>query len=652
MTITDKYGRLNYGPRKLGWAIALGDLKEPVTTIGPEQMKSFTCKKEKDTVNIVWKGCEAAGDDFTVSVTWEKFREGWQGSISYQGNSSKLFVEEIHFPVVDMPFPGKCAHLLVGNEQGWIYSFNDTAPDGKLLLANFIGMQLTVAMADDEECLYVDHRDTKGYLKKYGWFKQGKNLSYHGVQHQPCNYRTRRKGGQTYKSTVIAYRGTWYQASQYYREWALTTPLFKRHLKNNPLREIAMWLWNRGEIETVIPPAEKLQNDAGVPVALDWYWWHGNPYDTDYPHYWPPREGEKAFKKAIARLNKQKIYTQVYINGVAWDLEAPSFKNGGKEALTITRNGTPRAVEYNCYTKRKLGTCCGEGTVFHGMIRDMVKKLADCGLPGVYLDMITMSLGHECYNPAHKHAPGGGNYHLRGYRKYVKQIRKENPGLLLSSESSNENYMDLFESNILLCPSHERNGTQDWIDCVPVFSAVYHGSCALFGSFALPDGIPCWDALWPPQDKWKNEQDWNKVCPYQFYAELARTIIWGMQPTVCNFRMCHTEGKFKPVYDYMKSIANFYYDHREFLYDGRMLDPQTLECEEVEVVFLHRATFTTEQSHSMRTRILPAVMHSCWEAPDGRKALIMVNYTDKTQECTFNGKKYTIPARTPVIEML
>ena len=76
-----------------------------------------------------------------------------------------------------------------------------------------------------------------------------------------------------------------------------------------------MWLWNRGRIDCVFPPAERLAADAKVPIALDWYWWHHNPYDTDYPDFWPPREGVEAFKAAVKRMNDQGIYTQVYING-------------------------------------------------------------------------------------------------------------------------------------------------------------------------------------------------------------------------------------------------------------------------------------------------------------------------------------------------
>ena len=102
----------------------------------------------------------------------------------------------------------------------------------------------------------------------------------------------------------------------------------------------------------------------------------------------------------------------------------------------------------------------------------------------------------------------------------------------------------------------------------------------------------------------------------------------------------------------MIRIARFYYEHREFLYDGQMLNPGELKCQQVEVSFLHRATFTTEENSTVRKRMLPAVMHSCWRAPNIKEALVMVNYTSQEQQCEFQGKSYTLPARTPMLVIL
>ena len=106
------------------------------------------------------------------------------------------------------------------------------------------------------------------------------------------------------------------------------------------MRDIAMWAWNRGLIKDVVPTIEKLQQDAGVPMALDWYWWHNNPYDTDYPNFWPPREGVEAFRAAVKRLRDQGIFSQVYVNGLTWDLDGVDFDQAA--ATAWSSNATAR----------------------------------------------------------------------------------------------------------------------------------------------------------------------------------------------------------------------------------------------------------------------------------------------------------------------
>ena len=183
------------------------------------------------------------------------------------------------------------------------------------------------------------------------------------------------------------------------------------------------------------------------------------------------------------------------------------------------------------------------------------------GVLNVNLDMIGCTTGSNCYNPKHKHAPGGGDYNITGFRKMMELIKKENPGKLFSTEDCAENWLDLFDSMIVLfSTSSERMG--DSSDYVPAFSATYHGTNALFGSYALPDAIPPWDELWPAEDRFPAdaEEDWNALYPCQFFLELARDITWGMQPMICNFQMKHIENpEFAEVYKYILDTAKFYY---------------------------------------------------------------------------------------------
>ena len=201
---------------------------------------------------------------------------------------------------------------------------------------------------------------------------------------------------------------------------------------------------------------------------------------------------------------------------------------------------------------------------------------------------------------------------------------------------------------VLFSTSGERMG--DDTDFVPAFSAIYHGTNALFGSYALPDAIPPWDELWPAEDRFpaEAEQDWNALYPCQFFLELARDITWGMQPMICNFQMKHIEEpQFAEVYKYILDTAKFYYENREILYSAPMVSPGTLECAKIPVDFIVRGIFThKEHLRSIHKENLPAVCHSVWSNPKGGRTLILANYTPEEQSFKFESVSGTLPPRS------
>lgn len=635
--------------QNVSWVLQVGDLHAPVTGLSAEMMQNVQILQTgENSYTRIFSGCDLLGKDFTVQESWQLNADGrWAGKLEFSGNTGKLYIEEVHFPCITMPFPQDEVQILVGVSQGWVYTFKADHEDGVLASGAFGSLRMTAAF--DKNCgVYIDCRDEKNNLHDFLWSKKGDTLEYHSVHFLPCSPRYRKGNKIDFENSIVTFTGNWYTAAQIYRQWALTTRNYKKRIRNNRQRELALWLWNRGDSEHVIQPAEQLAADCGVPVALDWYWWHNNPYDTNYPNFWPPREGEAVFKAAQKRLKEQGIYCQVYINGLTWDVDLEGFEaDGGLDSAVVDRDGSVHAVEFNCYTHHRLGYMCGEGDIFKKRMMELVDHLVEAGLPGIYMDMIGCAALHPCYNRKHHHAPGGGNYQARGYRKMIKDIRKKYPALQLSTESCNEIFMDCFESGIILSPSMERCCNQEWIDCFPVFSAVYHGANTLFGNYALLDGIPPWDPLWPPRDRWKNEEDWHAVCPDQFALELARTVSWGMQPTVCNITMEQiNDPRYADDYQWIVDISRFYYANRQYLYDGAMLDPAGFECKNIPVKFLQRGLFTTEDKKNIMLRERPAVFHSAWQAPDGSRALILINYTREEQSCSWQGRTFCLPPRS------
>ncbi len=443
-------------------------------------------------------------------------------------------------------------------------------------------------------------------------------------------------GKLPFESVVVPFKGGWFSAAQVYKRIVENEPWVKysRERDFGKLRDIGFWFWNRLTSDIVIPPVEQFMRDAGVPVALDWYWWHSNSYDTAYPNYWPPREGVEKFRRAVKRMNDLGIYCQTYVNGMTWDMDDPSWEKGGTKCARRRKDGSFPATAWNRFTNHRLAEMCGEAPEFQSIMRDTVRKILACGFDGQYLDMIGNASYQPCYATNHVHSPGGGDHMVKNYRKYVLAVKADNPGVQFSTEECNEAYMDLFDGCVCLSPSYERfaGAGEVKIDKVPVFLAVYHGAVAVYGSFAMLDGIPAWDPLWPDSERWTDEKDWIALFPDQFQVELARCVVWGTQPFIHNFRIGNTRDPHcAPGYRFMIDTARFYYSHRDFLFNGEMRDPGTMECEELKVEFLNRGTYSKKGEYAVAYHVLPTVFHSIWRNAKGETAVVLVNWSRARQ---------------------
>ncbi len=644
-------GQMGWKGLDLSWSLTFAEGALP--PLSPPEMETFSQEAAGDQLVCTWRGHRTLGPKFEVTVHWWLEDDRLCGTIGWAHGNEQHPLTGVCFPVATVPVP-RDGQVFSPQGQGvMVKILNDQAlRPNDLLTENANPVLQFCAIVSPEGSFYFDQRDTEFHSRKYEYhLVDGRSrIRYTAVLPLPLDGRSGIRYQIPYRSSIAAYRGGWFEAAQIYKSWARQQWWAKRPPVDPRLRDIGMWLWNRGKAEDVIPPVERLQKDAGVPMALDWYWWHRNAYDTAYPDYWPPREGLPVFEKAVARLKEQNIFTQVYINGVTWDMDADHWEDGGKESAVLDKDGRVKAVMFNGFAKRRLAWMCGGGNLpFRKRIRETVRNLNAAGLSGVYLDMIGCASYEPCYSGAHAHAPGGGNYQVMGYRKMLEDIRRDNPGLPLSTEEASEAYMDLCDSAISLSGGLERLGSDPNVcENVPAFSAVYHGLLAVFGNYALPDSIPPFDPQWPEQAIWKNEQPWHRLYPDQFFAEVARAVVWGLQPTVANLRTKHTtDPEFAELYAFLVQTARFYHAHRNFLFDGDMLNPGLLKTGKVEVDFLSRFIFTAEGKQRVFRKAMPALLHSVWKAPDGPVGLVVANYSRENQDFTFESAGRTASGKVP-----
>ena len=635
----------------LDWKLGLGDMHGAVTFFGPEDMQKSTVEQPDGSVIATWKGHPRYGDGFAVTVRWQRKPDGlWYGTFSYAGYQGTPFVEEIHFPVIKGDYAEDSTFVFAGEDCGTIYQGERFFKPGASISRVYSGaMQFSALINKEGPSYYFDHRDPAWNVKNFAFAiaKDGTHFSYAGIHYPGQADKPHVSYAIPYDNGFTEFTGDWYEAGQIYKKWGSAQAWRTNRKGDNPLRKIGMWVWNRGLIKDVLPPVERLQKELGdIPVALDWYWWHSNPYDTEYPEFWPPREGVEPFRAAIARMKSQGIYSQVYINGVCWDMDGKSWAEGGEQGVVVNRDGQLKNTAFNKYNHHRLAYMCGEAPKFQDKIAALVKNLSGSGLDGQYLDMIGCASYGRCYSPTHRHPKGGGADLVQGYRALLERLKRENPDYPLTTEGCTEPYMDLLDG-VIVCNSLGRERCGGSLDPIPLFQSVYHGKFAFFGNYAHPDGTTPWDPLWPPEDRWKTEKAWHKLFPDQFFFELGRTVAWGIQPMVCNIREnLFDDPEFATLRSFTLDTARFYYSNRKFLFDGEMLSPSGFICATAPVDFMVRMIFTKENQSRTIRKTEPAVLHACWQATDGEKALLMVNWTDKDQPWTFKGLSGTLPAHS------
>jgi len=613
-----------------------------------------TAREEFDgTLTVTWHGDHPLGRGFTVAA---EFRRNSDGVIAcrlcWSPTAPGVRLEEVVFPRFILPYPEGSEFLTGFCDLGWRRPGGMRMAPGDQERPSCDAMQFSGLIVPGGDSFYLEHRDPDFYTKELEVIcsDDGKQLRMGAIYFPGLDDAEHTVENRIpYESCFCFFTGDWFDAAAIYRRWALRQKWHTERTEPNPLRDIDLWIWNRGVSDEVLPPIERLASVIGgdVKLALDWYWWHHNPYDTDYPDFWPPREGEMKFRNAVRRLRELGVFTQTYVNGLCWDMDGASWSEGGEEGVIRLRDGEPKAVAYNRYNHHRLAYMCGESPRFSERLRDVIDRLRDAGLDGQYLDMIGGSRNSRCWNPAHRHPKNGGCYNVTGYRALLRGLGDRTFPLTL--ECANEAFMKE-TAGAMVCGTLSAEHIGFPAETLPLFPAVYHGRYALFGGYASIDGIPPWDPLWPAEDRMQHEKPWHLLYPDQFFLELARAVVWGIQPMVCNLRNSLWEDEsFAPSLRFLCDTAHFWHDYREFLFDGEMLAPGKLVCDRKMVTFAVRTIFTKEGECREIKRDLPTVLHSRWRSPAGNEALVLVNYTAEPRFWNFGSDGGILPPRSYAI---
>jgi hypothetical protein len=416
------------------------------------------------------------------------------------------------------------------------------------------------------------------------------------------------------------FRGDWFDACMIYRGWVRKEAKWWPKLSpdgraDTPawMRELCVWGLLGGAPEGAVKNGRAFADAIGLPTGFHWYSWHQIPFDNDYPHYFPPKEGFRDAVAALQTKSRQPIYVMPYINGRLWDTrdkgaEDFEFTKLARAAATKDEKGEPRTETYGSKeadgTPVRLAAMCPATKLWQDRVSGIVLRLMkEYGCKAVYVDQIAAAQPRLCFDASHGHPLGGGGWWVEAYGRLLERLRRDMPaGCMLTTECNAEPYVKWFDGYLTW---HWQYDGQ-----VAAFPAVYGGAIQMFGR-AYRGG--------PTKDLALRMKAGQQLC----FGEQIGWIDAGI-------------ANQKASAAFLRQVAHLRYHLRRYFHAGQMARPPKLVGDV--------PTVTADwQWSGVWPVTTDAVMTGAWELPAARKlALIFVNVSDQpvTARVAFDAAAY------------
>jgi hypothetical protein len=646
---------------------------EGARAVVPDDARHFawrTLSHSPQAVQLVWSGFERADAPtlrVTVTVTMDA-REAtadWRITLDSLGT---LAIEQVRFPRVDGITPMPDEELVIPRWMGTLARNTSTvltragAP-ARLEYAypGTLSLQLLALYSRGGPGLYAAADDTLSYRKSFAvWARSDGARGYEMVHALEDPDRPRTHWSPAYAARLGTFNGDWITAAERYRAWGTQ----QAWARNSRLRRGAvpewllrtgMWIWNRGRSPGVLPHAVALQDTLGLPVSVFWHWWHHGPYDTSFPDYLPPREGAEPFRRAVSDAKAAGVNAIVYMNQRLWCTNQPSWNAAAAAAAVKERDGRVRTEVYNIFDPQPCATMDVTTPYWRAKYAGIADTVLDVyGLSGIYMDQAVQSL--VCWDSAHDHPVGGGNYWMRGFRTLASDIRRgaAREPILLAGEGAGEPWLPELDLMLTLQVSIERysDPAGGW-EPIPLFQAVYHAYGVTYGSYSSLV-MPPYDDLWPDSTRPADaltllDQRFSR----QFRLEQARAFVWGLQPTIANFFASQLRERPAEI-DYLMRLARLRSRAPEYLLHGTFLRPPHLQVASVRVPLSRVSIYAARAGGpTVSEATFPAAIAGAWRAADGSLAVGLANIADEPVRVAFDldTRTYGLPA-SGTIQML
>lgn len=481
--------------------IALRNGKGEESDISSEKGWQYVkLRQQGREVEMEWRDYPEKGmAEFRVIVKAvpDDHADGWEWSLRTEGAGQEWRIEDVVFPQVALREDAAAGGVLYPGGPGEIY--RDLWANDILKWTRYGGgwasMQFMVSFAagngnEPSTGFYLAMHDPMGSTKE---IVMQSRASEHDVrlffehpvpnQNQPANDYT-----LPGKAVWRLFEGDWFDAAQIYKAWVKSEakwwpPLGEGGRADTPLwmRELCAWAQTGGAPGEVVPAVKEFAGYLDVPVGFHWYNWHQIPFDNDYPHYFPAKDG---FAEAVRELQEANVFVMPYINGRLWDsrdrgAEEYAFAKIALPAVAKMGDGNPFIESYGSKESDgsdvKLGVMCPTTPLWQQTVKDIVLRLQnECGVKGVYIDQVAAAAPVLCMDSGHGHPLGGGSWWNAGYWALLDSLRQDMAkDRMITTECNGEPFVHKFDGYLTW---HWQTDGQ-----VPVFPAIYGGAIQMFG---------------------------------------------------------------------------------------------------------------------------------------------------------------------------
>lgn len=326
------------------------------------------------------------------------------------------------------------------------------------------------------------------------------------------------------------------------------------------------------------------------------YYWHNYPFDTFYPEYFPAQPNFVLAKNVIQNLGSH-VYP--YINGRLWDSTTDYFaQQNATNSAVMNKNGS---IVTETHADVPSAVMCPSTVLWKNTLSDITDRLYnELNVDGIYYDQIASARSFPCWNPAHNHPLGGGDFWMKSYRELITNIRnKWGNSKVFSTEQNAECYLDLFEILYLTNKPRYANYVQ-----VPVFQYVYSDRAISLGLNVF------------------NSSNISLI------YKNTLSLLWGMQLGAVQVDLL-MNGILVDYRNFLRTMANFRGQNGDVFLGGELISEYIPKGDNPIVSIPDYGTSNV-------------VRGAKWLTTDNQEVIILVNFDSKPHEVIVDGSVITL----------